>query len=77
MAASQLPCSSQPDAAPRATRASCRNDTHSACVQTAAEESKRRVEQTEERLLTAESERDALVAALKEQQDSWATKPEV
>jgi hypothetical protein len=46
-------------------------------VQTAAEESKRQVEQTGERLLTAESERDALVAALKEQQDSWATKPEV
>jgi hypothetical protein len=60
--------------------ASCHADTHRVCAQTAAAESRRQVEQTGERLLTAESERDALVAALKEQQDSWATagsKPEV
>jgi hypothetical protein len=45
--------------------------------QTAAEEAKREVEQAGERLLTAESERDALVQALKEQQDSKDVKQEV
>jgi uncharacterized damage-inducible protein DinB len=47
------------------------------CVQTAAEEAKRKLEQTEERLRSAESERDALVQALKEQQDSKDAKQEV
>lgn len=46
-------------------------------LQTAAEEAKRKLEQTQERLRSAESERDALVQALKEHQDSKDAAQEV